>query len=68
MIGFVPWKGNSTLHNVMTDRRCCLLLDNSREKLRIGENHMSMVVPPMLPQSLGRSLERTSELTIYQKG
>jgi hypothetical protein len=29
---------------------------------------MSMVTPPMLPQSLGRSLERTSGLTIYQKG
>jgi hypothetical protein len=52
----------------MTGRRCCLLLDNSREKLRTGGNHMTMVVPPMLPQSLGRSLERTSELIIYQKG
>jgi hypothetical protein len=68
MMGLVPWKGNSTLHNVMTGRRCCLLLDNSREKLRIGGNHMSMVVPPMLPRSLGRSLERTSGLSIYQKG
>jgi hypothetical protein len=64
----VPWKRNSTLHNVMTGRRCCLLLDNSREKLRTGGNRMSMVVPPMLPQSLGRSLERTSELNIFQKG
>jgi hypothetical protein len=56
------------VHNVMTGRRCCLLLDNSREKLRIGGNRMSMVAPPMLLRSLGRSLERTSELTIYQKG
>jgi hypothetical protein len=67
MIGSVPWKSNSTLLNVMTVRRCCLLLGNSREKLRTGGNHMSMVVPPMLPQSLSRSLERTSELIIYQK-
>jgi hypothetical protein len=52
----------------MTDRRCCLLLDNSREKLRTGGNRMSMVVPPMHPPSLGRSLERTSELIIYKKG
>jgi hypothetical protein len=51
----------------MTGRRCCLLLDNSREKLRTGENCMSMVILPMLPQSLSRSLERTSELIIYQK-
>jgi hypothetical protein len=67
MIGFVLWRNSLILHNVMTDRRCCLLLDNSREKLRIGGSHMSMVAPPMLPQSLGRSLERTSELTIYLK-
>jgi hypothetical protein len=67
MIGFVLWRSSLILHNVMTCRRCCLLLDNSREKLRIGENRMSIVVPPMLPQSLGRSLERTSELTIYLK-
>jgi polyhydroxyalkanoate synthesis regulator protein len=39
-----------------------------QEKLRTSGNRMSMVVPPMLPQSLGRSLERTSELIIYQKG
>jgi hypothetical protein len=45
-----------------------LLLDNSREKLRIGGNRMSMVVPSMLPRSLDRSLERTSGLIIYQKG
>jgi hypothetical protein len=68
MIGFVPWKSNSTELNVMTDRRCCLLLDNSRDKPRTGGNRMSMVVPPMHPQSLGRSLERTSGLIIYQKG
>jgi hypothetical protein len=68
MIGFVLWRSNSILHNVMTGRRCCLLLDNSREKLRIGGSHMSMVAPPMLPQSPGRSLERTSGLTIYLKG
>jgi hypothetical protein len=46
----------------------CLLLDNSREKLRIGGNRMSMVASPMLLWSLGRSLDRTSGLTIYQKG
>jgi hypothetical protein len=68
MIGFVLWKSNSTLHNVMTGRKCCLLLDNSRERLRIGGNRMSMAAPPMLPWSLGRSLERASGLTIYQKG
>jgi hypothetical protein len=61
-------KGSSTLHNVMTGRRCCLLLDNSREKLRIGGNRISMVALPMLLRLLGRSLERTSGLTIYQKG
>jgi hypothetical protein len=68
MIGFVLWRSSSILHNVMIDTRCCLLLDNSREKLRISGNRMSMVAPPMLPQSPGRSLERTLELTIYQKG
>jgi hypothetical protein len=68
MTGFMPWKSNLTLHSVMTGRRCCLLLDNSKEKLRIGGNHMSMVIPPMLPRSLGRSLERTLGLTIYLKG
>jgi hypothetical protein len=67
MIGFVLWRNNSILHNVMTDRRCCSLLDNFREKLRIGGSHMSMVIPPMLLQSPGRSLERTSGLTIYLK-
>jgi hypothetical protein len=67
MIGFVLWRNNSPLHNVMTDRRCCSLLGNFREKLRIGGSHMSMVVLPMLLQSPGRSLERTSGLTIYLK-
>jgi hypothetical protein len=52
----------------MTGRKCCLLLDNFKEKLRIGGNRMSMVVPPMLPLSLGRSLERALGLTIYLKG
>jgi hypothetical protein len=52
----------------MTGRKCCLLLDNSKEKLRIGENLMSMAVLPMLLLLLGRSLERASGLTIYLKG
>jgi hypothetical protein len=68
MIGFMPWKSSSTLHNVKTGIKCSLLLDNSRERLRISGNCMSMAAPPMLPWSLGRSLERTSGLTIYQKG
>jgi hypothetical protein len=66
--GFMQWRSSSTSHNVMTGRKCCLLLDNSKEKLKIGGNLMSMAAPPMLPLSLGRSLERASGLTIYLKG
>jgi hypothetical protein len=45
MIGFVPWKSSSTLHNVMTGRKCCLLLDNSREKLRFRESFRAYHIP-----------------------
>jgi hypothetical protein len=68
MIDFVLLKSSSTLHNVMTGRKYCFLLDNSRGRIRIGGNRMSMAALPMLPRSLGRSLERASGLTIYQKG
>jgi hypothetical protein len=46
-------------------QKVLFFVDNSREKLRIGGNRMSMVAPPMLLWSLGRSLERASGLTIY---
>jgi hypothetical protein len=72
-----PLEADDWLHNVekqlniaqCDDRQKVLFASRQlQEKLRTSGNRMSMVVPPMLPQSLGRSLERTSELIIYQKG
>jgi hypothetical protein len=45
-----------------------MLLDSCMEQLRLGGNHTKLLVPTVLPPSLGRNFEEILRHVILMKG